>query len=128
MTDTIALTGATGFVGAAVARRLTAAGHRIQALIRPASIDKQPADIAAEWIEGDLDDMPSLQRLVKGVAAVIHCAGTVRGATREHFNRVNVDGLARLVRATVSQHPHAAGIVDIITGSPGTAPVALCCQ
>jgi nucleoside-diphosphate-sugar epimerase len=105
MTDTIALTGATGFVGAAVARRLTAAGQRIQALVRPASIDKQPADIAAEWIEGDLDDMPSLQRLVKGVTAVIHCAGTVRGSTREHFNRINVDGFARLVHAAVSQHP-----------------------
>ncbi len=105
MTDTIALTGATGFIGAAVARRLTAAGHRIQALIRPASIHKKPTDITAAWIEGDLDDMPSLQRLVKGVAAVIHCAGTVRGSTREHFNRINVDGLARLVRATVSQHP-----------------------
>ena len=105
MTDTIALTGATGFVGAAVVRRLAATGQRIKALIRPASIDKQPADIAAEWIEGDLDDMPSLQHLVKGVTAVIHCAGTVRGSTREHFNRINVDGFARLVRATVSQHP-----------------------
>ncbi|CAB1056233.1 Nucleoside-diphosphate-sugar epimerase [Olavius sp. associated proteobacterium Delta 1] len=105
MADTIALTGATGFVGAAVARRLTTAGHRIQALIRPASIYKQPADIAAEWIAGDLDDVQSLQRLVKGVAAVIHCAGAVRGSTREHFNRINADGLARLVRATVNQHP-----------------------
>jgi nucleoside-diphosphate-sugar epimerase len=99
MADTIALTGATGFVGAAVARRLTAAGHRIQALIRPASLNKQPAGMAVEWIEGDLDDMPSLQRLVKGVAAVIHCAGAVRGATREQFNRVNADGLEHLIRA-----------------------------
>jgi nucleoside-diphosphate-sugar epimerase len=105
MTDVIALTGATGFVGAAVARRLTAAGHRIQALIRPASINKQPADIAAEWIEGDLEDLPSLQRLVRGSVAVVHCAGMVRGATRDDFNRINVDGFARLVRATVSQHP-----------------------
>ncbi len=105
MADTIALTGATGFVGAALARRLTTAGHRIQALIRPASIHKQPADIAARWIEGDLDDMQSLGRLVNGVDAVIHCAGAVRGATREQFNRVNADGLARLVQATVKQHP-----------------------
>jgi nucleoside-diphosphate-sugar epimerase len=105
MADTIAITGATGFVGAAVARRLTAAGHGIQALIRPASFHKQPADIAARWIEGDLDDMQSLHRLVKGVATVIHCAGAVRGATPEQFNRVNADGLARLVQATVKQHP-----------------------
>jgi nucleoside-diphosphate-sugar epimerase len=105
MADTIALTGATGFVGAALARRLTIAGHRIQALIRPASIHKQPTDIAARWVEGDLDDMQSLRRLVNGVDAVIHCAGAVRGATGEQFNRVNADGAARLVQATVDQHP-----------------------
>jgi nucleoside-diphosphate-sugar epimerase len=105
MADTIALTGATGFVGAALARRLTTAGHRIQALIRPASIHKQPADSAANWIEGDLSDMQSLRRLVNGVDAVIHCAGSVRGATAEQFNRVNADGLAHLVQATVDQHP-----------------------
>ncbi len=105
MADTIALTGATGFVGAALARRLTTAGHKIQALIRPASIHKQPADSAASWIEGDLSDMQSLHRLVNGVDAVIHCAGAVRGATREQFNRVNADGLARLVRATMTQQP-----------------------
>jgi nucleoside-diphosphate-sugar epimerase len=105
MADRIAITGATGFVGAAVARRLSAAGHTIQAMIRPASIQKRPADIAAEWIEGDLDDRQSLNRLVKGVDAVVHCAGAVRGATREQFNRVNADGLARLVQATISQKP-----------------------
>jgi len=105
MTDTIALTGATGFVGAAVARRLTAAGYRIQTLIRPASIDKKPADFEAEWIKGDLNDLPGLQRLVKGVAAVIHCAGAVRGATRQHFNQINVAGFANLVRAAASQRP-----------------------
>jgi len=105
MADTIALTGATGFVGAALARCLTTAGHRIQALIRPASIHKQPADVAAGWIEGDLADMQSLRHLVKGVDAVIHCAGAVRGATAEQFNRVNADGVARLVQATVDQHP-----------------------
>jgi len=105
MAKTIALTGATGFVGAAVAKRLTAAGHRIQALVRPASIHKKPTDTAADWIEGDLDDGQSLCRLVEGADAVIHCAGTVRGSTREQFNRVNAEGLAHLVRATVNQQP-----------------------
>jgi nucleoside-diphosphate-sugar epimerase len=105
MTDTIALTGATGFVGAALARRLTKAGYKIQALIRPVSIHKKPLDIAAEWIEGDLNDRQSLGQLVNGVDAVIHCAGAVRGATREHFNSVNADGLAHLVQKTVEQRP-----------------------
>jgi nucleoside-diphosphate-sugar epimerase len=105
MAETIAITGATGFVGAAVARRLTAAGHRIQALIRPASTHKKSADITAKWIEGDLDAGQSLHRLVDGVDVVIHCAGAVRGATQEQFNRVNADGLAHLIRAMVDQNP-----------------------
>ena len=95
--DTIALTGATGFIGAALARQLAAAGRKIQALIRPASTHKRPVGVAVRWINGDLDDMESLRRLVEGVDAVIHCAGAVRGASREQFNRVNSDGVALAV-------------------------------
>jgi nucleoside-diphosphate-sugar epimerase len=105
MVDTIAITGATGFVGAAVARRLTTAGHGIRALIRPASTHKPPADLATQWVTGDLDDIQSLRRLVNGVHAVIHCAGAVRGATREQFNHVNANGLARLLQAAVNGQP-----------------------
>lgn len=103
--DTIALTGATGFIGAELARRLAETGRKIQALIRPASIHKRPAELAVRWIEGDLEDMASLHRLVEGVDAVIHCAGAVRGATSEQFNRVNAGGLSRILQATVKQQP-----------------------
>ncbi len=103
--DTIALTGATGFIGAALAERLAGTGCRIQALIRPASAHKQPAELAVRWIKGDLEDIESLRRLVKGVDAVIHCAGAVRGASREQFNRDNADGVARMVQASLDQHP-----------------------
>ena len=105
MSEVIALTGATGFVGAQLAKQLAATGYIIQALIRPASTWKRPADLVVKWIEGDLADPESLHRLVEGATAVVHCAGAVRGATREQFNRVNVDGLARLVRAAAAQHP-----------------------
>jgi nucleoside-diphosphate-sugar epimerase len=105
MSDTIAITGATGFVGGALIRRLAATGRQIQALIRPVSIHKRPADIAAKWVDGDLDDMESLDRLVQDVDAVVHCAGTVRGATQAQFNRVNIDGVARLVHASTKRHP-----------------------
>jgi nucleoside-diphosphate-sugar epimerase len=103
MPDTIAITGATGFVGAAVARRLTAAGHRLQALFRPASGHRQPSDLSVRWIAGDLNHADSLQQLVSDADAIVHCAGAVRGATREDFNRVNADGLEHLLRATLDQ-------------------------
>ncbi len=105
MSEVIALTGATGFVGAELAKQLGSTGVRIQALIRPASAWKRPADLAVKWIEGDLADLDSLVRLVDGATAVIHCAGLVRGATREQFDRVNADGLVRLVSAAAAQQP-----------------------
>ena len=84
---------------------MAATGRQIQALIRPVSTHKRQAEIAVKWIEGDLEDQESLGRLVKGVDAVVHCAGAVRGATRAQFNRVNIDGVARLVSATAKRHP-----------------------
>ena len=102
---TVAITGATGFVGAALTRRLAATGRNIQALVRPLSNRKRPSGIAVRWIDGDLEDTDSLRRLIHGADAVVHCAGAVRGATQAQFNRVNVDGTARLVKLLVRQHP-----------------------
>jgi nucleoside-diphosphate-sugar epimerase len=105
MTHTIALTGATGFIGNRVARRLLANGYRLQALNRTTSDRSRLLGLKIDWVEGALEDLDSLKRLVRGVDAVIHCAGAVRGATQAHFNRLNVDGVARLVQAVSVQHP-----------------------
>lgn len=105
MSDTIAITGATGFVGKALIQRLAESSRQIKALIRPGSAHKRPAGIAAKWVEGDLDDIECLGRLVDGVDTVVHCAGAVRGSSQAQFNRVNIDGVARLVHATASQRP-----------------------
>lgn len=98
----VAITGVSGFIGSAVARRLTAAGWRVrglarsssQARIRLSTLDK------LEIVEGTLEDSSSLRQLVRGSRVVIHCAGAVRGAHAEHFNRVNADGVTALVRIT----------------------------
>jgi nucleoside-diphosphate-sugar epimerase len=105
MKHTIALTGATGFIGSTIARRLVTAGIKIKALVRTTS-DRSPlAGFDVQWVEGALENVDSLSCLVSGVEAVVHCAGAVRGATRDHFNRFNVDGVARLVYAAARQHP-----------------------
>ncbi|MBW2440362.1 MAG: SDR family NAD(P)-dependent oxidoreductase [Deltaproteobacteria bacterium] len=99
MEATIAITGATGFIGGTLIRQLASAGCQVQALIRPASMHKQPINGGVNWIRGDLADGDSLQRLVHGADTIVHCAGAVRGASRQDFNRVNVDGVARLAQA-----------------------------
>jgi nucleoside-diphosphate-sugar epimerase len=101
----VALTGATGFIGKRVARRLVANGCKLQALARATSDRSSLSGFNIHWVEGTLEDPDSLGRLVRGADAVVHCAGAVRGATQAHFDRLNVDGAARLVRAAVEQHP-----------------------
>ena len=105
MSHRIAITGATGFIGGMLARRLASSDWQTRALTRRGSVHKQPAHIATEWITGDLGDMESLRRLVGGADAVVHCAGVVRGADQAYFNRMNVDGVARMVRVAAEQQP-----------------------
>jgi len=63
------------------------------------------AGVAADLVVGDLGDLDSLRRFVYQAEAVVHCAGAVRGASQAHFDRVNVEGVARLVHAAAGEHP-----------------------
>ena len=105
MSRTIALTGATGFIGSFLAQRLGDAGWKIKALARPTSTRNRLAGSHIQWIEGHLENLDSLRHLVHNVDSIVHCAGAVRGASEKHFNQVNVEGVARLVHAASEQHP-----------------------
>ncbi len=125
MSGTIALTGATGFIGGALARRLEAAGWQIRALVRPNSFRTHHSATAAQWVKGDLEDLDSLRRLVQSVYALVHCAGAVRGVSQAHFNRVNVDGVARLVQAAKEhQVPRFLLISSLAAREPRLSPYA----
>ena len=105
MPRTIVITGATGFIGSMLAKRLSSTGWHIRTLVRSTSLGKRPKDIKTEWVTGDLEDMDSLKRLVSGADAIVHCAGAVRGASQEDFDRINVNGVARLVQIAAEQNP-----------------------
>jgi nucleoside-diphosphate-sugar epimerase len=107
MDRTLALTGATGFIGAAVLRQVTRAGWKVRALRRKAApqLRLDPHSGGVKWMEGCLEDPESLGRLVQGVEAVVHCAGTIRGATAADFRQGNVEGVGRLVLAARRTHP-----------------------
>lgn len=97
MSGQVAVTGATGFIGGAICRALSRDGWQVRALVRSRAGSRQLRSVVDECISGHLEDTESLKALVAGASAVIHCAGTVRGANQDYFDRVNVGGTEKLV-------------------------------
>ncbi len=100
---TVALTGATGFIGSVLLKHLSSHGFRVKALYRPSSSPPPDPTDAIEWIAGNLENRDSLYALVTGVDVVVHCAGAVRGTTLEEFKKINTEGVKRLLEAAIEQ-------------------------
>jgi len=98
---TTLVTGATGFVGSAVARTLAARGHALRLLTRPASDRRNLTGLDAEIVTGDLADPDSLVRAASGCRYVFHVAADYRVwvPDPDAMLRTNVDGSLAMVRA-----------------------------
>ena len=68
------LTGATGYIGSAVASALRDAGHDVGALVRPDADSKHLRDLGAFLITGDLDSLPALRDQLESYDAFVHTA------------------------------------------------------
>ena len=95
---TLAITGATGFVGQTLAQLALEGGWNVRALTR----SPKPSSEGLSWINGSLERPTSLQELVHGSDAVIHVAGVVNAADRASFAKGNIDGTRAIVEATQS--------------------------
>lgn len=91
----LAITGATGFVGARLLDAALAGGHQVRGLTRR----PQPARDGVTWIDGALDRPDSLAALVDGVDAVIHVAGVVNAPDEAGFEAGNVIGTGAMLSA-----------------------------
>ncbi|MGQ0676840.1 MAG: NAD-dependent epimerase/dehydratase family protein, partial [Rhodospirillales bacterium] len=95
------VTGATGFVGSAVARLLLAKGHAVRALARAGGDRRNLAGLRIEIAEGDLNDRASLERAARGCQGLFHVAADYRLWTPDPraMIRTNVEGSRNVLLA-----------------------------
>lgn len=109
--DIALVTGASGFVGSAVARALIADGFAVRALVRPTSPRANCDGLACEIVEGDILDAASVGRAMTGVRYVFHVAADYRLWARDsgEIVRNNREGTRTIMEAA-----HAAGVDRVV--------------
>jgi len=123
MAEIVLVTGASGFVGSAVARKLVEKGHRVRALLRPTSVVSRLNDV--DRVTGDLRDPESLKPAVAGVRWIFHVAADYRLWARDpaEIYRSNVDGTRNLMdaamRAGVERIVYTSSVATLRTSPQG---------
>jgi dihydroflavonol-4-reductase len=115
------ITGATGLVGSAVARKLVAEGIPVRALVRSSSPRFHLADLGLQFVEGDMRNARSIEAAMSGVRVVFHVAADYRLWARDadEIFAANVEGTR-----TVMQEAKKAGVERIVYTS-SVATIAL---
>ncbi|HID34387.1 MAG TPA: SDR family NAD(P)-dependent oxidoreductase [Anaerolineae bacterium] len=108
MTDlanlTILVTGATGFIGGHLARRLVQEGARVRALVRSPRKAAALADLGIEIIPGDITDRDGVRRATRGASIVYHAAAWAdEQGDRDAVWAVNVTGTQHMVDAAIAE-------------------------
>lgn len=119
-TRTVAVTGATGFVGRHAVAALAAQGWRVRVLARSEPAHPLWRDAQPEVVLGSLADAAALERLVQGADAVLHLAGAIKARNEAAFMQVNRDGTAAVADATrrVAPAAHFLHVSSLAAGEP----------
>lgn len=99
MSEKILITGATGFIGSAVARNLAAKGYQLRVMVRRPDHLPNIKDLDVETVEGDLEKPESFEKCLDGCDGLFHIAAwyTMWTLERDKLFRINVDGTRRLL-------------------------------
>ncbi|BDG07431.1 NAD-dependent epimerase/dehydratase family protein [Anaeromyxobacter paludicola] len=122
----VAVTGATGFLGGALARALCQAGAEVHALRRAGSDVRPLGDLPIAWHEGDVLDPAGLRRFLRGADRVVHAAGRLgeAGVPEQVYRRINVDGAGNVLAAALAVAPGARVLHLSSPGVLGPTPRA----
>jgi len=123
----ILVTGATGFLGAEVAKQLASQGNRIRCTKRAASVipkELSPYHANIEWVIADLLDVPALEDAFDNVTQVYNCAAFVslRRTDKEPMIYTNVTGTANLVNLCWENNcrlVHVSSVAAVGQAKPG---------
>lgn len=101
----VLITGATGFVGSAVARAAQRRGYLVRVLVRPGSPRRNLTGLDAELVEGDMRDQARVGLALDGVQYLFHVAADYRLWARDpgEIERSNVEGTAAVMRAALER-------------------------
>ena len=125
--DKILVTGASGFVGSAVARKLVEAGYSVRALVRRSSPRAHLAGLDLDFFEGDLRDRTSIGRAMAGMRYAFHVAADYRLWARDpdEIFASNVEGTRNLMEAAmqagIERVVYTSSVATIALRSDGTA-------
>jgi dihydroflavonol-4-reductase len=103
--DTVLVTGASGFVGSAVARAALAQGFAVRALVRPTSPRKNLEALDAQIAVGDMRDEASMRAALRGVRYLFHVAADYRlwAPNPDEIERANLEGTEATMRAALAE-------------------------
>ncbi|MGH8664219.1 MAG: NAD-dependent epimerase/dehydratase family protein [Burkholderiales bacterium] len=115
-----AVTGATGFIGRHIVTALAEAGWRVRILARREPAIAEWRGLALQLVPGTMQDAPALERLVEGVAAVIHAAGLIKAARRQAFFDINCNAAASLagIASRLAPQPHFIQVSTLAAREP----------
>ncbi|MBM3520561.1 MAG: NAD-dependent epimerase/dehydratase family protein, partial [Alphaproteobacteria bacterium] len=99
-THTVAVTGATGFVGRHAVAELLRRGHKVRALVRDAGRARLPDGVSL--VSGDLGDRAAMARLVEDATSLVHVAGAVSALRAADYFRANADPLPAIAEAAIA--------------------------
>jgi dihydroflavonol-4-reductase len=125
--DTVLVTGASGFVGSAVARKLLQRGFAVRALVRPTSPRFHLAGLDIAFAEGDLLDPATVRPAMAGVRHVFHVAADYRLWARDptEIIRNNVDSTRNVMeaalRAGVERVVYTSSVATLAVRRDGTS-------
>ncbi len=125
----VLVTGASGFLGGALVRRLTEEGHQVRIIARSHSNFEEIKDLKLEVLAGDIVNLESLQKACQGMDSVFHLAGLIAYSkeARKDMQLINVDGTANVIKACETQSVrrlvHVSSVAAVGSSFDGKTPL-----